>query len=166
MNSILLYIYNVFTFLMPETSCFYLKVVFLRFCGAKVNRTAKICSSVKILGNGKLDISGNVWIGPDVKIYTSGTATVTIEENVDIAPCVKISTGTHEILINDQKIAGKGINKSVKIGSGSWIGMNSVILSGVTVGKRNLIAANSTVHKSTEPNMLYSNNSIKSIRSL
>ncbi|EIZ1006382.1 hypothetical protein MOU95_002527 [Vibrio vulnificus] len=44
--------------------------------------------------------------------------------------------------------------------------MNSVILSGVTVGKRNLIAANSTVHKSTEPGMLYSNDSIKSVRFL
>ncbi|MFC4210396.1 DapH/DapD/GlmU-related protein [Pedobacter lithocola] len=39
----------------------------------------------------------------------------------------------------------------IKIEDDCWIGTNSVILSGVTVGKGSIIAAGSVVTKSVEP---------------
>jgi acetyltransferase-like isoleucine patch superfamily enzyme len=166
MNPFRLYIYNIIKKIIPETSCFYLKILLLRACGVDIHSSARVCSSVKFLGNGSVKVAGDVWIGPDTKIYSSGEATIYIEENVDIGPCVKISSGTHEVLEGEKKIAGKGLTNDIRIGMGSWVGINSVILSGVVIGKRNLIAANSTVHKSTESNSLYCNDSIKKIRNI
>jgi acetyltransferase-like isoleucine patch superfamily enzyme len=46
----------------------------------------------------------------------------------------------------------------VKIGDNVWIGMNAIILKGVTIGENSVVAAGSVVTKSVEPNTVVAGN--------
>ena len=46
----------------------------------------------------------------------------------------------------------------VKIGDNVWIGMNAVILKGVTIGENSVVAAGSVVTKSVESNAVVAGN--------
>lgn len=56
-------------------------------------------------------------------------------------------------------------DKAVTIGKNVWIGMNCIILKGVTVGENSVIAAGSIVTKDIPPNVLVGGNPAKIIRS-
>jgi len=143
MNSIGLYLYHLIAFFIPETRCFWLKSRLLNACGADIAPGVRICSSVKILGSGRLSVGKDTWIGHDVIIVCSSR--VTIGERVDIAPRVFVGTGTHVVTPNGDRIAGPGRSADVVIGNGAWLCANSTILPGVTVGEKSVVAAGAVV---------------------
>ncbi|WKW45557.1 acyltransferase [Myroides sp. JBRI-B21084] len=145
MRTSLLYLYNFLNIFLPDTKFFKFKVFMLKLAGATVGKNVRICSSTKILGNGKLTIGNNTWIGHECMIICSSS--ITIGNNVDIAPRVYIGTGTHIIDVNSKNIAGEGISKDVIICNGCWIGVNSTILPGVMLEEKAIVAAGSVVTK-------------------
>ena len=72
---------------------------------------------------------------------------VVIEEDVMFASNVFVADGTHAYATADvpYKYQGVGPLGPVRIGRGSWIGQNVVILPGVTIGALCIIGANSVV---------------------
>ena len=54
----------------------------------------------------------------------------------------------------------------VKISDNVWIGMNAVILKGVTIGENSVVAAGSVVTKSVEPNTVVAGNPAVVVRQL
>lgn len=56
--------------------------------------------------------------------------------------------------------------ESVDIGNNVWIGMNSVIMKGVTIGDNAIIGANSIVTKDVPPNTIAAGNPCKPIKSI
>lgn len=164
MNTIILFFYNLINPLIPETKCFALKRGILKLAGAKIGKNVRICSSTKILGNGALIIGDNVWIGHQGLIISSSK--IDIGSDIDIAPRVYIGTGTHIIDSTSANIAGNGISKDVVLGSGSWLGVNSTILPGVCIGKKNIIAAGSVVTRSTSDNNMYGGVPAKFIKNI
>ena len=71
-------------------------------------------------------------------------ATVTVGHHCFIAPNVGIITTNHDVS-NPQKHAP---GKPVVLGDNCWIGMNAMILPGVTLGENTVVAAGAVVTKS------------------
>ena len=147
MSPFRLYLYNLIVRLLPETRFFRFKVAFLRWCGATVSSDARICSSAKILGNGGLVIGRDVWIGPGAFVMSSHPATVTIGDYTGLAPQSLILNGTHETDYSPDALRtfGKGLCLDVVIGKGVLLYTRCMILPGVTVGDRALVAAGAVV---------------------
>lgn len=95
----------------------------------------------------------------------SGKAHITIGENVFIANDCVITTCSHEIGTSDKR-AGTCTYNPVIIEDGVWIGANSTILPGVTIGKGTIIAAGAVVTRDCLPNCLYAGVPAKKIREL
>lgn len=147
MNTILLYLYNLLTIFLPETRFFALKCWLLKKAGVKIGKNVRICSSVRIIGDGKLSIGDNSWIGPQTFISCSFPAEVRLGSNIDIAPKVYIGTGSHEVDMKGLHSAGKGVNSSIVIEDGVWICTGVLLLPGVRVGTKSVIGAGSVVAK-------------------
>lgn len=145
-----LWLYRLITVLMPETRFFEFKVWLLRWCGAAIGENVRICSSVVILGNGKLTIGDDVWIGHGCMLIANGVAEIKIGSYVDIAPQVLMTTGSHKIDSFGNHIAGQGIGEDINVGDGAWIGMRACILPGVSIGKKSVVAAGAVVTKSCD----------------
>lgn len=126
MNGFCRYLMSLIMPLLPETRCFGFKRWMLRLTGTEVGRNVRICSSVSVIGSGKLKIG----------------------DNCDIAPKVYIGNGTHIITPDSSRIANIEISKDIVIGDGCWICVNSTILPGAEIGEKCVVAAGSVVTQS------------------
>lgn len=135
-------------------------VICNRLLGCKLDLSVRIYSSVQIRGTMKVLIGANTFIGHETLI-TGGLANITIGANCDISDRVGIICGTHEIDPVGIRSAGKGIGKDIVIGDGVWIGFGALILPGVTIGNKAIIAAGSVVHKDVPEQTIVGGNPIK-----
>lgn len=78
---------------------------------------------------------------------------IVIEDDVMFAGNVFVSDGTHASVTGDTPYKYQGITEPapIRIGRGSWIGQNVVILPGVTIGELAIVAANSVVNRDVPP---------------
>lgn len=91
---------------------------------------------------------GSVYVGINCIIgrpgnYIQGSGKIYFGDYVQLAPNVGILSSNHDLY--DQRKSNK---EFVKIGDYSWVGMNSVVLPGVELGTRTIVAAGSVVTKS------------------
>ena len=95
-------------------------------------------------------IGKKVWIGPYA--YFDARALI-IEDNVGVGPGTKILGSTHTGIPGDIPVIQTDlVIKPVKICQGSDIGINAVILPGITVGKGAIVGAGAVVTKDVKPN--------------
>lgn len=144
-----LYLSNLLFRLLPETRCFPLKVRMLRWAGVEVGNNVRVCSSATILGTGSLEIGDDTWIGHQTLIVSSSR--VRIGKSVDIAPRVFIGTGSHQLDPDGAHSAGAGISREVVIGDGVWLCAGALILPGVSIGDKSVVAAGAVVTKDVLP---------------
>lgn len=106
-------------------------------------------------GKPTLSIGDNCYIGRFTQI--NAWYDVQIEENVLIADRVFISDADHFYNDISKPIIDQGdfYKASIYVKSGAWIGIGSVILPGVTIGKNSIIAANSVVTKDVPDFTIY-----------
>lgn len=98
---------------------------------------------------GRCIIGNNVWIGPQSYFDARD---LTIEDFVGWGPGAKALCSSHTGLPIEAQIIQTDFEvKPVKIESGSDIGMNAVILPGVTVGKGSIVGAGAVVTKDVPP---------------
>ena len=90
---------------------------------------------------------------------------IIIGDNVMIAPNVILCSATHPVSPN---LREKGVqyNLPVKIGNRVWIGANSVVMPGVTIGDNSIIGAGSVVTKDIPPNVIAFGNPCKVYREI
>jgi acetyltransferase-like isoleucine patch superfamily enzyme len=149
------------------------------------------CTSVgaqaTILGNPTVDASDMI-VGDHFKIWSTHKRTlvtgwgklrigdrVFINNGVFLACCQEIIIGDDVAIANDVYITdsdshgveGRKVREApVRIGNGSWIGARSVILPGVTIGSRALIAAGAVVTRDVPDDTLVGGNPARVIREL
>lgn len=99
--------------------------------------------------DGRCRIGNNVWIGP--QSYFDARALI-IEDYVGWGPGAKLLGSTHTGFPIDVPITQTDLEiKPVTIETGADIGMNAVILPGVTIGKGSIVGAGAVVTKDVSP---------------
>ncbi|MBQ9258422.1 MAG: sugar O-acetyltransferase [Neisseriaceae bacterium] len=102
------------------------------------------------------DFGRHLRIGKNVFINTACVFTdlggIVIEDNVLIAPQVKIISVNHDI---NPKTRRGVILSPVHIKKNAWIGAGATILPGVTIGENAVIAAGAVVNKNVPDNTIY-----------
>jgi acetyltransferase-like isoleucine patch superfamily enzyme len=99
--------------------------------------------------DGTCQIGNHVWIGP--QSYFDARALI-IEDYVGWGPGAKVLGSAHTGVPIDIPITQTDLEiKPVKVETGADIGMNAVILPGVTVGKGSMVGAGAVVTKDVPP---------------
>jgi len=117
-----------------------------------IGKNSRISSFAKIkVNNGLIKIGENCTVNSFCFIYADKGG-LEIGDNVLISPGVGIFGSNYEY--NDETkplIEQDIISKGIKIEDDVWIGSNSTILDGVTVGKGSVVGAGSVVTKDIPP---------------
>jgi acetyltransferase-like isoleucine patch superfamily enzyme len=119
--------------------------------GIELGKGVAINDAVVINANrGRVTLGDRSWLGPFCLIYGNGG--VTIGHNVLVAGHSSINTVSHstdrcDIPVNDQPV----VIDPVVIEDDVWIGLNAVILQGVTIGRGSIVGAGAVVNKSIPP---------------
>ncbi len=174
MNTKMLFIYNLLLLPLPSNLFSRLRVWYLRKCGAVIGSDCVIQENVRIKGPGRLKIGNNVTvrtgafiecgnliiIGNGVEINygtllcANGESELVIDDDVHIAHNVSLKGSTHQISYQGKSAAGRSLFKNISVGEGSWLCAGCIILPGVRIGKRNIIAAGAVVLADTEDDAL------------
>ncbi len=96
-------------------------------------------------------------------VYFQAIGKITIGKGTYIAPNVGLITANHDPLDLDKHLPAEPI----ALGENCWIGMNAVILPGVTLGDKTVVGAGSVVTKSfPQGSVVIGGNPAKIIKSL
>jgi acetyltransferase-like isoleucine patch superfamily enzyme len=119
-------------------------------------------SLLAVRAKGKLEVHGHFSIYSGSKVYVNEGATLIlgsgyINSNLNLSCFERIEIGNNVAIAenvcirdsdNHQILDGKHIKtKPIRIGNHVWIGMNAIILKGVTIGDGAIIAAGSVVSR-------------------
>jgi len=113
----------------------------------------------------------NLLLGRDVVLgarqYIDASGKVLIGDRCHVGPGVTIISATHSIQPDVYRRAPSDVQLTeVAIERGCWIGANTTILAGVTIGEGCVIGAGSLVNKSCEANGLYVGSPARRVRDL
>jgi len=151
-------------FCLPRYSLFnYCKSIFLSMRGAKIGHRVTFYSGAWILPGNKLEIGDDVNIAKDVIIDTTGG--VKIGDRALIGFRSQIYSENHVIPKDHGMIFGAGHSlKPIIIEKDVWIGANSLILAGVTIGEGAVVGGGSVVTKSVAPFTIVGGNPAKFLK--
>lgn len=114
-----------------------------------------------------------VKVGSDCRLFSSSFSSesflIEIGNHVTITEGVKFVThdgGMWVVRKIDKKYEKSNIIGEIKVGNNVFIGLNSIILPGVTIGDNTIVAAGSVVTKSFEGNCIIGGVPAKKIKSL
>jgi len=125
---------------------------FKNLCGVAVGEEVTIAHYAWLMTTGCppgssaiISIGNNVLIGMNATI--SGSTKIIIHVHVLMGRNVYISDHGHEFKDISRPVMDQGIGKTapVIIGAGTWLGNNSAVLPGVTIGKNCVVGTNAVV---------------------
>ena len=112
-----------------------------------------------VTGWGRIRIGDRCFINSGVIVFS--TCEVTIGDDVALA---------NEVYVMDSDshgVEGRPVREEpVRIGAGTWVGARAIVLPGVTVGRRCLIAAGAVVSRDFGDDVLVAGNPAREIRPL
>lgn len=119
----------------------------------------------------KISLGNRVIIRPGSMLFADprdGGAEIVIEDDVMLGSGVQIYVHNHRFDTPDIPIIDQGHypSQSVTLKRGCWIGANTIILPGVTVGENAVVGAGSVVTRNIAARMLAAGNPAKVIREI
>ncbi len=116
-----------------------IKVVLLRFFGAKVGRGVVIRSRVNITFPWRFECGDDVWIGDEVLILSLDR--VKLGSSVCVSQRAFLCTGSHDF----GKVGFDLITRPIVVGDSCWIGAQAFVAPGVTFGAGSRCGAGAVV---------------------
>jgi maltose O-acetyltransferase len=117
-----------------------------------VGEDCVISSPVYLSHQHKIRIGARVSMAPCVFLAASDGAGIEIGDDTMIAAFAVLCTATHDYRVRDMR--STGVNESIVIGKGCWIGLKAIILPGVTIGDGAVVGAGAVVTRDVEPNAI------------
>jgi acetyltransferase-like isoleucine patch superfamily enzyme len=112
-----------------------------------------------VSGWGRMRIGDRVFIN-------SGSVVISVLE-ITIGDDVALASDVYVIDSNSHGVEGRPhVEAPVRIGDGTWVGARAMILPGVTIGKRVVVAAGSVVTRDVPDDSLVAGNPARVVRSL
>lgn len=103
---------------------------------------------------------GAEWLGPITvgkRVFVNQgsyiRSSVTIEDDVSLGPFVRLISDSHDIGKNQRRTGNPRVDP-ILIGRGTWVGAGAMVLGGVTIGARSIIAAGSVVTRDVPDNVV------------
>jgi putative colanic acid biosynthesis acetyltransferase WcaF len=134
------------------------RLLLLSIFGAKVHCKSGVYASAKIWAPWNLEMQRNAWIGPNVICYNMDK--IILEEDVTVSQHVHLCTASHDI--ND--VNHTLVTIPIIIRKKAWIGTQSFIMMGVTIGEGAVVGARAAVFKDVEPWTVVGGNPAKLIK--
>lgn len=129
----------------------YVRVSLLRLFGAKVDKTVNFGPEVFVHVETResefsnLEIGENSYVGPRVFIDLSGEVKIGRDVTVSMNSCILSHQDPGESKRRPLSRAYPKVISPVRICEGAYVGANSVIMPGVTVGRKSVIGAGAVV---------------------
>jgi maltose O-acetyltransferase len=146
--------------LLPNNAFCLLRRTFYRLAGCKIDRAVTLMGSLTLIGAG--DIASRLQIGEGTMVAQGVIfgldGEINIGQNVSISPYVKLYTATHNLGYGSRRMGLGTKSKAITIEDGVWVGIDSLILPGVTLGQGCVISAGAVVTADVPPNTLVSGN--------
>ena len=129
------------------------KSLMIKLCKSKFKRfsnTADFRAGAYAVCCSNISLGENVIVRPGTMIFADEYAEVIIEDNVMMGAGVHFYVNNHRFDRTDIPLIEQGYysSKGILVKEGSWIGANSILLPGVTIGKNSVVGAGSVVTSS------------------
>lgn len=116
----------------------------------RIDRSAFIAENATVIGDVEIGEDSSVWFGSvvrgDVDQIRIGART-----NIQDLTVIHVTTDTHPTILGDEITVGhRVVLHGCRIESGCLIGIGAVLLDGVHIGERSLVAADSLLTPGTE----------------
>lgn len=111
-----------------------------------------------VFSEGEIILGNNISFNNNCEVYCSESIVIG-DDTIISNNCVIRDSDLHKMISSE-----KPNNKSIKIGKHVWVGTNSIILKGVTIGDGAVVAAGSVVVNDVPPGSLVAGNPAKVIK--
>ncbi len=146
--------------LLPDFTLTALRAFFFRRAGCDIAPQVALLGRLRLLGAGsiaeRLHLKEGCVIAYGVTFGLD--ADISLGKNVSVSPGVVLYTATHPIGVGSQRMLPFTQPKPIVIEDGAWIGMHSLILPGVTVGRGAVVSAGSVVNANVAADTLVAGN--------
>jgi len=136
-----------------------IKIILLRWFGAKIGKDVTIKPCVNIKYPWFLTIGNHTWVGENV--WIDSLVMITIGSNVCLSQGALLLTGSH----NYKKSTFDLITGSLVLEDGVWIGANAIVNQGITIGSHAVLTSGSVATKNLDAYAVYQGNPAVRVRS-
>jgi acetyltransferase-like isoleucine patch superfamily enzyme len=116
-----------------------------------IGKNSEVRPYCTIIGTRNIFIGRNVILPPNslfVNLPGNNQSNIHIEDDVLFAPNVAVYSVTHTFTDISRPVKDQPVKVAeTRLKKGCWIGINCVILPGITIGENSVVAANSVVTK-------------------
>lgn len=162
-----MYLVNLMMSILPNSGMQGFKSRLFRWAGVKVGQHVELFQGIKIQGIGELELGDYCFVGHEVLFMLNEGSKIVIEPSAVVSSRCTIMTGFHPITPDGERIISReGTTSTVRIGQGAAVLAGCMVLPGVTVGEKSLVAAGAVVAKDVAPYTLVGGCPAKYIKNL